>query len=120
MASESTSWVISSYQIPHWWDPADYTGHMFVLELEFDGDQRRLSARPAHRERLLSLHAAGRLVMAGPWEDDSGAMLLFTADRASMDKILAADPYYSSPGVRVKSLRVLKPIVGPLAMGAEA
>ncbi|MBA2478890.1 MAG: hypothetical protein H0V38_09840, partial [Sporichthyaceae bacterium] len=50
---------------------------MFILELEFDGDERRLAARPAHRDRLLALHASGRLVLAGPWEDDSGAVLVF-------------------------------------------
>ncbi len=85
---------------------------MFVLELEFADDQGRLAARPAHRERLLALHAAGRVVIAGPWADDSGALLVFSTDRAGMDQILAADPYYSTPGVEVKALREWQPIVG--------
>jgi len=74
-----------------------YRGRMFILELEFDGDERRLAARPAHRERLLALHASGRLVLAGPWEDDSGAVLVFNTDRTGLDHALAADPPVVSP-----------------------
>ncbi|GAB3726123.1 hypothetical protein GCM10027598_44600 [Amycolatopsis oliviviridis] len=85
---------------------------MFVLHLTFDDDPRRLAARPAHRERLTELHAAGHLVMAGPWQDDSGALLVFGAD-ADMDAILGADPYYSTPGVTVNALRRWSPILGP-------
>lgn len=85
---------------------------MFVLELAFTDDPRRLAARPAHRQRLAELHAAGQLVMAGPWQDDSGALLVFRADRTAMDAILAADPYYATPGVCVRSLRYWRPIVG--------
>lgn len=85
---------------------------MFVLELEFSEDPSRLAARPAHRERLLSLNAAGLLVMAGPWADDTGALLIFSTDRAGAEQILADDPYYAAPGVRVTSLREWKPIVG--------
>ncbi|HET6288442.1 MAG TPA: YciI family protein [Amycolatopsis sp.] len=88
---------------------------MFVLHLTFDGDPRRLAARPAHRARLTELHAAGRLVMAGPWHDDSGALLVFRADgadSAEIDEILASDPYYTTPGVTIDALRQWSPIVG--------
>lgn len=85
---------------------------MFVLELSFDDDQRRLAARPAHRERLAQLDADGVLVMAGPWNDDSGALLVFRADRSTVDEIIASDPYYRTPGVTVSSLREWSPIVG--------
>jgi len=87
---------------------------MYVLELEFGDDQRRLLARPAHRERLLALRASGQLVMAGPWSDDSGALLVFNTDRESLQRILSEDPYYySTPGVHIKFLREWKPIVAP-------
>jgi uncharacterized protein YciI len=85
---------------------------VFVLELSFDGDQRRLAARPAHRERLAELHAGGRLLMAGPWDDDSGALLVFRTDQAGIDEIIASDPYYRTPGVTVKAVRRWQPIVG--------
>ena len=88
---------------------------MFVLELSFDDDPRRLDARPAHRRRLAALHADGRLVMAGPWDDDGGALLVFRVDRAGMDAIMADDPYYTTAGVRVTGLRRWRPIVGDAA-----
>ena len=50
---------------------------MYVVELDFDDDPRRLEARPAHRERLQALSLQGTLVLAGPWADDAGAMLVF-------------------------------------------
>lgn len=84
----------------------------FVLELEFTADPARLAARPAHRDQLTRLHASGELLMAGPWADDSGAQLLFLADRPRMERILAADPYYSTKGVGVRDLREWRPVVG--------
>jgi uncharacterized protein YciI len=89
---------------------------MFVLELVFDDDEGRLTARPAHRQRLAQLYADGRLLMAGPWHDDSGALLVFRTDRDGMDEIMAADPYYTAPGVTVTALRQWQPIVGRAAM----
>jgi uncharacterized protein YciI len=81
---------------------------VYVIELGFDDDPRRLAARPAHRERLAALHAAGRLVLAGPWADDSGALLVFRDDPADE---LAGDPYYSTPGVMVRGVREWRPVV---------
>ena len=83
---------------------------MYVLELAFDHDERRLAARPAHRARLARLHDEGLLVMAGPWEDGSGALLIFRTDEPGMREILAADPYYTTPGVTVVSSRRWSPL----------
>lgn len=85
---------------------------MFVLELSFSEDPRRVAARPGHRERLLTLHTEGHLVMAGPLADDAGAMLVFDTDRPGLDRIIGDDPYYSTPGVRIASVREWHPIVG--------
>ncbi|WP_422773032.1 YciI family protein [Plantactinospora sp. WMMC1484] len=87
---------------------------MIVVELRFTGDPAaRLAARPAHRELLVRLHAEGRLVAAGPWQDDSGALLLFDADEATVREALDADPYYQrTPGVSVVALRHWRPVVG--------
>jgi uncharacterized protein len=75
---------------------------MYAVELAFSDDTARLSLRPAHRERLAALAADGRLLAAGPWSDDSGALLVFLVDgRDDLDAILAADPYYSAAGVAV-------------------
>lgn len=85
---------------------------MVVLELAFDDDARRLAARPAHRERLTRLHEDGRLLVAGPWVDDSGAMLIFRAGEQEVREIVEADPYYATPGVRIVALRSWAPVVG--------
>ncbi|MPZ83896.1 MAG: hypothetical protein GEV28_27295 [Actinophytocola sp.] len=81
---------------------------MHVIELRFDDDPRRLAARPAHRERLAALHAEGRLLLAGPWADGSGALLVFRDDPAVE---LTTDPYYATPGVTVRAVRELLPVV---------
>lgn len=83
-----------------------------VVELTFSDAPARLAARPAHRERLLELHAAGELLIAGPWGDDSGAQLIFRADRARLDRLIASDPYYGTDGVRIASIREWRPVVG--------
>lgn len=85
---------------------------MIVLELAFDDTPQRLAARPAHRQRLAELHASGALVMAGPFADDSGALLVFVADRSEVDTIVAGDPYYAVDGVRVVGLREWMLVVG--------
>jgi uncharacterized protein YciI len=85
---------------------------MFVVELAFTDDPARLAARPAHRERLQTLHDDGVLVMSGPFSDDSGALLIFdVADPAGLDRILADDPYYSAPGVTVTRRQPWSPII---------
>jgi hypothetical protein len=84
---------------------------MIVLELAFDDHPARLRARPAHRRLLVDLHDAGTLVMAGPWGDETGALLVFDAERSEVDRIMAEDPYYTTEGVRVVALREWLPVV---------
>lgn len=86
---------------------------MIALELSFTKTHERLSARPEHRKILEQLHTEGKLIGAGPWADDSGALLIFDTDRTAVDQIIADDPYYRIPGVTVTSVRDWTPIVGP-------
>ncbi|WP_433059916.1 YciI family protein [Dactylosporangium sp. CS-033363] len=84
---------------------------MWILELAFTPTEERLAARPAHRERLAALRAAGAVHMAGPLADDSGAVLLLNVpDRAAADAIIAADPYYTTDGVTIHQLREWNPL----------
>jgi uncharacterized protein len=79
-----------------------YDDRMYAVQLTFSDDPARLDHRPAHRERLAALAAEGLLLAAGPWSDESGALLVFLVEgRDQMDAIIAADPYYSTPGVTV-------------------
>lgn len=84
---------------------------MIVVELAFGNQPARLAARPAHRRRLAELRARGTLVMAGPWADDSGALLVFDAQRSEVDDVIAGDPYYTTEGVTIVGLREWLPVV---------
>ncbi|WP_433129794.1 YciI family protein [Micromonospora sp. CA-240977] len=85
---------------------------MFILELSFGDEPDRLAARPAHRERLQALRQEGRLAMAGPFADDSGALLIFDVpDAGAFAAIVAEGPYYRTPGVTIVRQREWSPIV---------
>jgi uncharacterized protein YciI len=90
---------------------------MICVELSFTNDPPRLAARPAHRERLRALHEQGALLLAGPWDDDSGALLVFAVDREGVERIMDEDPYFTTAGVRVVSLRAWRPILGTTVPG---
>jgi uncharacterized protein YciI len=78
----------------------------FALQLEFKDNERRLEVRPRHREYLRSLLAAGKLVTAGPWADDSGALLVYEgASEEEVREILAADPYTEADVYDIVQLR---------------
>ncbi len=66
-----------------------------------------IADRFGQREDFLSLAAAG------PWEDDSGALLIFRLDEPGARAEIDADPYYTAPGVRIVSIRTWTPVVGP-------
>jgi uncharacterized protein len=92
---------------------------MYAVQLAFSDDSGRLELRPAHRERLAGLAADGRLLAGGPWSDDSGALLVFVVDdRDELDAILADDPYYSTPGVTVTSVRKWVPVTRHQALAS--
>jgi uncharacterized protein YciI len=72
---------------------------MYAVQRAFSDDPARLELRPAHRERLTARASQGQLLAAGPWADDTGALLVFLAgSRDELEAILTADPYYTAPG----------------------
>ncbi|MER7794389.1 YciI family protein [Streptomyces sp. NPDC097640] len=85
---------------------------MLIVELAFTATSERLAARPAHRVLLQRLHEEGLLVTAGPWADDTGALLVFDTERGKLDRLLETDPYYRTPGVEVLGVREWAPVVG--------
>ncbi|MFL6077544.1 MAG: YciI family protein [Mycobacteriales bacterium] len=85
----------------------------YVLRLAFKNNDRRLQVRPAHREYLKALHEQGRLVTAGPWADDTGALLIYeVAGEQELRDILADDPYTSADVYDIAELREWNPIIG--------
>ncbi|RJL34343.1 YciI family protein [Bailinhaonella thermotolerans] len=85
----------------------------FVLQMTFKGDSgRRLAARPAHREHLRGLLGAGKLVTAGPWGDDSGALHVYeVAGEEELREILARDPYTGADAYEITLIREWRPIL---------
>jgi len=92
---------------------------MFAVELEFSGDPARLELRAGHRKKLAALHEAGRLRLAGPWADESGALLVFDVpNEAAVREILADDPYYRATGVTVARIVEWNVVVGQVGRSA--
>ena len=69
---------------------------LFVI-IGHDGDKAQ-ELRPIHREEHLAglrkLLDAGKLVIAGPFTDKTGSLVIIdAADQAEADAIAAGDPY---------------------------
>jgi uncharacterized protein YciI len=71
---------------------------LFAMIGEYAEDQDlRLRTRPVHREYLRSLFDAGKIVMSGPWEDETGLLIVYeVGDMAEAERLLAEDPYRSA------------------------
>lgn len=87
---------------------------LFALQLKFTDNDRRLEVRPAHREYLTELHTAGKLHAAGPFTDQSGALLIYdVADEAEVRDILAKDPYTAADVYEIASLQEWQKLFPP-------
>jgi uncharacterized protein YciI len=58
-------------------------------------DAAKIAAhRPSHRQYLSSLLERGKLLAAGPFTDDSGALFIYEADSVeAAAQLLAGDPF---------------------------
>ncbi|MEU4197828.1 muconolactone Delta-isomerase family protein [Kribbella sp. NPDC026611] len=86
---------------------------LFVVQLRFDlaDTDRRLAVRPAHREYLTELKEAGKLVTAGPYPDQTGALLIYdVTDEAELRDILAKDPYTPANVYEITTLTEWEPL----------
>ena len=84
---------------------------LFALQLKFTDPDRRMEVRPAHREYLHALKDAGKLVTAGPFADQTGALLIYdVADEAELRDILAKDPYTAADVYEIATLTEWQPL----------
>jgi uncharacterized protein YciI len=86
---------------------------LYVVQLRFDlaETDRRMVVRPAHREYLTELKASGKLVAAGPFADQTGALLVYdVADEAELREILAKDPYTPANVYEIATLAEWQPL----------
>lgn len=68
---------------------------LFAAILSYSDDiERRLEVRPSHREYERGLLADGKLHEAGPFTDDSGAIIVYNAeDLSEVQEMLTNDPF---------------------------
>ena len=87
---------------------------LFTLALRFPAaDDRRPNVRSRHREYLDELSNEGKLVAAGPWGHDHGALIVYQArDVDEARKLLDNDPYAVEGVVADAELHEWQPVVG--------
>lgn len=64
-----------------------------------EGPERRKRLRPAHLARLEKLNTSRRLILAGPFADQTGSLIVFEADSFEEAAAWAASDPYVAEGV---------------------
>ena len=66
----------------------------FATVFEYGNQHLIGDVRPQHREYLSALKEQGKLVASGPFEDDSGALIIYEAETAEEAvALIEADPF---------------------------
>lgn len=69
----------------------------FATIFTYGNHDRIAEVRPVHRVYLGRLKADGRLWASGPFEDDSGALIIYEADSESDARaLIEADPFHEA------------------------
>lgn len=85
----------------------------FAAVIEYVQDPERVqSLRPAHREYLKNLLGRGQLVAAGPFTDESGALIVYEAgSREEAEGLLRGDPFHQHGVFVTWQLRPWNPVL---------
>lgn len=86
----------------------------FTVETTYVDDPGKLAdSRPRHRAYLADLVEQGKVGAAGPWADDSAGFAIYqVADRAELDRLLAADPYTTDGVAANRTINEWKLVLG--------
>ena len=70
----------------------------FAAVIEYSQEQEKVNAvRPTHRAYLASLVEKNQLFASGPFEDGSGALIIYEADTLDgAEALIAADPFHAA------------------------
>lgn len=70
----------------------------YAAAIEYSQDKARVdAARPAHRAYLTSLIETDQLFASGPFEDGSGALIVYEADSPeAVEALMKADPFFAA------------------------
>jgi uncharacterized protein YciI len=87
---------------------------LFVATLNIVDQELNAKVRPSHLEYLNKLFLEGKVVMAGPFADKQGGMVIYKASSLEDAKAMAeADPVIVE-GARTLELREWNPLELPL------
>jgi uncharacterized protein YciI len=88
---------------------------MICVELAYaNPDPVRQERRPEHRRRMEQLRDSGVLFASGPWQEDSGALIIFdTDDEQQARALIEDDSYCQAPGVSIVSVREWNAVFTP-------
>lgn len=86
----------------------------FAAIIEYLQDPARVQAiRPVHRQYLTTLKERGQLVMAGPFTDNSGALIIYEAATAEeAEGFIKGDPFFENGIFLRYQLRPWNPVLG--------
>lgn len=75
----------------------------YAASIEYSQDKDKVeAARPRHRAYLTSLIEKDQLFASGPYEDGSGALIVYEADTVDgVEALMKADPFFEA-GVFLK------------------
>ena len=66
----------------------------FATVFHYGNHDRIAEVRPTHREYLTALKEQGKLFASGPFEDDSGALIIYEAETmADAEALIEGDPF---------------------------
>jgi uncharacterized protein len=67
----------------------------FAAIIEYTQDKAKIAeVRPVHRQYLTGLKEKGQLALAGPFTDDSGALIVYeAASKEDAEKLIKGDPF---------------------------
>jgi uncharacterized protein len=69
----------------------------FATTIQYGNREAIAETRPRHREYLGGLKEQGKLFMSGPFEDDSGALIVYEADTPEeAEQLLRDDPFHEA------------------------
>jgi uncharacterized protein YciI len=85
----------------------------FAAIIEYARDKDKIARiRPVHRQYLATLRQNGQLVVAGPFTDDSGALIVYEAGSAEeAEAFLKGDPFHQNGIFLTWDLRPWNPVI---------
>ena len=69
----------------------------FATVFRYGNQDQIAEVRPRHREYLTALKEQGKLFASGPFEDDSGALIIYQAEsQADAEALVTSDPFHEA------------------------